>query len=133
MNLFLATLEDSSLQMPTPSYLTILLYSGPLGIFLHLLTFLSIFALLRLVWKRASPALLFLVAILPLTFAAMIMQIGVRGILVLQESGTPTIDGDIKPVAEGMERVFQINASITAGLCLLTLAVVLARRLKTRS
>ncbi len=122
--------DPSMSEVPTPDYLIILLHSGPLGILLHLLTFLSVFVFLWLVWKKAAPTRLFLVAVLPLSFAATLMHIGVQTMIVLSE-GYPNAALDFY-VAKGIIRVYQINASITAGLCLIALAVVLARRLKAR-
>lgn len=114
-------------EVPMPSYGTILLHSGPLGLLLHLLTFLSVFVFLWLVWKKASSALLFLVALMPLLFLSFLMQIGfkiLRGIY-----GEATIDPSLVYFTmNGMTRVLQVNSSISAGLCVIAIGVVLARR-----
>ena len=119
----MATLID---EMPTPSFLHILIFSGPFGLLMHLLAIGSIFVFLWLVWKKAPLIQLLFVAVLPLAAVAVIMAQGNRMLLSLLQDNPEIAPFTVK----GIDFIYRIYGWITIGLLLLTAVVFLMRRLK---
>lgn len=114
-------------EVPTPSYLQILIHSGPLGLLMHLAAIASVFVFIWLVWKRAPLSQLLLAALLPLAAVGVIMSIGNKMLLdLLNNHPEPA---EILPfVVKGIDHINRIYCGITIGLLLLTTVVFLERR-----